>query len=110
MKTKIKVKDKVYELTDCCRWEVRDGVLWNLNTNHDEGVDGDIITYNCGNGEIKTGTIEGYTCYQFVSTKEHGNVILSAHNYNVSFVHNMPVSYYTNDTEEVKTDELVLEI
>ena len=103
MKTKIKVKDKVYELTDMCRWEVRDGVLWNLNNNHDEGVDGDIITYKCSNGEVKAGTIEGYTCFQFVSTKEHGKVILSAQNYygNVSFIHNTPVSYYTNDTESV---------
>ena len=89
MKTKIKVKDKVYELTDMCRWEIRDGVLWNLNTNHDEGVDGDFITYDCGNGAIKTGTVEGYTCYQFVSTKEHGKVILSA------------------DTDEVENDGLI---
>lgn len=98
MKTKIKVKNKVYELTDMCRWEVRDGVLWNLNTDHDEGVDGDIINYNG-----KTGTVEGYTCYQFVTTKEHGKEILSANDYrgNVSFIHNTPVSYYTNDTEPV---------
>lgn len=96
MKTKIKVKDKVYELTDVCRWEVRDGVLWNLNTDHDEGVEGDIINYNG-----KTGTVEGYTCYQFVATKEHGKEILSANDYHVSFIHNTPVSYYTNDTESV---------
>ena len=67
MKTKIKVKDKVYELTDCCRWEVRDGVLWNLNTDHDEGVDGDIIKYGG-----KTGTVEGYTCYQLSLQKNTG--------------------------------------
>lgn len=107
MKTKIKVKDKVYELTDVCRWEVRDGILWNLNTNHDEGVDGDFITYNCGNGEIKNGTVEGCTCYQFVSTKEYGKVILPAQNYQVSFIHHTPVSYYTNDTEDVKNDRLI---
>lgn len=99
MKTKIKVKDKVYELTDMCRWEVRDGVLWNLNTNHEEGVDGDTIMYNG-----KTGTIEGYTCYQFVTTKEHGQEILLANNYNVSFIHNTPVSYYTDDTDSVGDD------
>ena len=104
---KIKVKDNVYELSDCCRWEVRDGVLWNLNTNHDEGVDGDFITYDYSNGEIKTGTVEGYTCYQFVSTKEHGKVILSAQDYHVSFIHNTPVSYYTDDTEDVKNDGLI---
>lgn len=102
MKTKIKVKDKVYELTDCCRWEVRDGVLWNLNTDHDEGVDGDIINYNG-----KTGTVEGCTCYQFVTTQEHGNEILSANDYHVSFIHKTPVSYYTNDTENVKDDGLI---
>lgn len=102
MKTKIKVKDKVYELTDCCRWEVRDDVLWNLNTDHDEGVDGDIINYNG-----KTGTVEGYTCYQFVTTQEHGNEILSANDYHVSFIHKTPVSYYTNDTENVKDDGLI---
>lgn len=94
MKTKIKVKDKVYELTDVCRWEVRDGVLWNLNTNHDEGVDGDIIKYG-----DKTGTVEGYTCYQFVATKEHGKEILSANDYHVNFIHKTPVSYYTNDSD-----------
>lgn len=102
MKAKIKVKDKVYELTDMCRWEVRDGVLWNLNTDHDEGVDGDIINYNG-----KTGTVEGYTCYQFVTTKEHGKEILSANDYHVSFIHKTPVSYYTNDTENVKDDGLI---
>ena len=103
MKTKIKINDKVYELTDMCRWEVRDGVLWNLNTNHDEGVDGDIIKYG-----DKTGTVEGYTCYQFVSTKEHGKEILSANDYqgNVSFIHNTPVSYYISDSENIKDDGL----
>ena len=52
---------------------------------------------------VKTGTVVGYTCYQFVSTKEHGQEILSASDYrgNVSFIHNTPVSYYTNDTESV---------
>jgi len=107
MKNKIKVKDNVYELSDFCRWEVRDGVLWNLNTNHDEGVDGDIITYNDSNGEVKTGTVEGYTCYQFVTTQEHGKEILSANDYHVSFIHKTPVSYYTNDTENVKDDGLI---
>ena len=46
--TKIKVNDKIIELTDCCTWEVKDGVLYNYNTNRDEGVDGDIVRYkNC---------------------------------------------------------------
>lgn len=90
MKTKIKVKDKIFELTDCCRWAVVDGVLQNLNTNHDEGVTGDIITYT--NDGIKyRGHVVGYTCYQFVETEEWGKVILSAAEYDAEFAHNTVV-------------------
>jgi hypothetical protein len=90
MKTKIKVNDEVIELTDMCHWDVVNGVLQNLNTKHDEGVTGDIITYT--NGGIKyRGHVVGYTCYQFVATEEWGKVILSAAEYDAEFIHNTPV-------------------
>ena len=93
---KIKVNDEVIELSDMCRWEVRNGVLYNLNTKHDEGVEGDEVEYS--RGDIKyRGHVEGYTCYQFVSTKEWGKVILSAAEYNPHFTHITRV-------EEVKED------
>lgn len=105
MKTKIKVNDKVIELTDMCKWDVVNGVLQNLNTKHDEGVTGDIITYT--NGGIKyRGHVVGYTCYQFVATEEWGKVILSAAEYDVEFIHNTPVVLvemgdYGEETEPV---------
>ena len=106
MKTKIKVNDEVIELTDMCKWDVVNGVLQNLNTKHDEGVTGDIITYT--NGGIKyRGHVVGYTCYQFVATEEWGKVILSAAEYDVEFIHNTPVVLvetgdYGEETEPVE--------
>lgn len=66
------------ELSTCCRWSVRDGKLFNENTNRFEGVNGDVITFTKENGEKYEGTVIGYTCYQFVCTKESGNMVLSA--------------------------------
>lgn len=94
---KIKVNENVYELTDCCQWEIRQGVLWNVNTNHDEGVDGDIIEYTICD-KVYKGHVVGCTCYQFISTVEWGKVILSAADYNVKFTHNTKVEI-ASDTE-----------
>lgn len=77
MKILINGKDTA-ELSTCCRWSVRDGKLFNENTNHFEGVNGDVITFTKENGEKYEGTVIGYTCYQLVCTKESGNMVLSA--------------------------------
>lgn len=66
------------ELSTCCRWSVRDGKLFNENTNRFEGVNGDVIIFTKENGEKYEGTVVGYTCYQIVCTKESGNMVLSA--------------------------------
>ena len=72
-----------YVLSTACRWEIRDGHLFNLNTQHFEGVDGDIVNIPHSSmikidGEPHTMTsyeeeiVKGYTCYQFVETnKQH---------------------------------------
>ena len=77
MKILINGKDTA-ELSTCCKWSVRDGKLFNENTNRFEGVNGDVITFTKENGEKYEGTVVGYTCYQFVCTKESGNMLLSA--------------------------------
>lgn len=77
MKILINGKDTA-ELSTCCRWSVRDGKLFNENTNRFEGVNGDVITFTKENGEKYEGTVIGYTCYQLVCTKESGNMVLSA--------------------------------
>ena len=77
MKILINGKD-IAELSTCCKWSVRDGKLFNENTNRFEGVNGDVITFTKENGEKYEGTVIGYTCYQFVCTKESGNMVLSA--------------------------------
>lgn len=66
------------ELITCCRWSVKDGKLFNESTNRFEGVNGDVITFTKENGEKYEGTVVGYTFYQFVCTKESGNMVLSA--------------------------------
>ena len=77
MKIIINGKDTA-DLSTCCRWSVKDGNLFNENTNRFEGVNGDVITFTKENGEKYEGTVIGYTCYQFVCTKESGNMVLSA--------------------------------
>ena len=77
MKILINGKDTA-ELSTCCRWSVRDGKLFNENTNRYEGVNGDVITFTKENGEKYEGTVIGFTCYQIVCTKESGNMVLSA--------------------------------
>ena len=76
MKILINGKDTA-ELSTCCKYSVRDGKLFNENTNRFEGVNGDVITFTKENGEKYEGTVIGYTCYQFVCTKESGNMVLS---------------------------------
>jgi hypothetical protein len=49
MKILINRKDTA-ELSTCCRWSVRDGKLFNENTNRFEGVNGDVITFTKENG------------------------------------------------------------
>lgn len=90
MTKKIKVNGEIIKLTDMCRWEVRQGVLYNLNTKHDEGVEGDEVEYRIGDTKYR-GHIVGYTCYQFIATKEWGQVVLSASQYNPIFTHNTKV-------------------
>lgn len=79
--------DTVYELTDFCHWKVRNGVLWNLNTNHDEAVDRDIVEYQINGVKYSAHVDNGYTCYQFIHTKEWGGVCLDASDYDVVFTH-----------------------
>ena len=76
MKILINGKDTA-DLSTFCRWSVRDSKLFNENTHRIEGVNGDAITFIQENGEKYKGTVIGYTCYQFVCTKESGNMILS---------------------------------
>lgn len=83
---KIKVNGEVIELTDFCSWKVRHGVLHNLNTKHDEGVEGDEVEYTYGGVKYR-GHVVGYTCYQFITTKEWGGVVLSAAEYDPHFTH-----------------------
>ena len=111
---RILVNGEEIELTDMCRWTVRNGALYNLNTNHDEGVEGDIIEYT--NGGIRyRGHVDGYTCYQFVDTKEWGKVILSAKEYaecGVKFTHVTPVTLLDEapeykEPEPIEEEEIV---
>lgn len=75
---KIKFNDKVVELDKGCTWQVRNGILYNLNTNHDEGVDGDTVDFK-HNGEMFYGChVKGVTCYQLIDTEEYGGIVLSA--------------------------------
>lgn len=77
MKILINGKDTA-ELSTCCKWSIRDGKLFNENTNRFEGVNGDMITFTKENGEKYEGSVIGYTCYQLVCTKENGGMVLSA--------------------------------
>lgn len=74
---RIKVNGHIIELTTCCHWGVIDGILHNYNTGLDEGVEGDIVEYSCGNKWYK-GHVKGYTCHQWITTEEWGSVCLSA--------------------------------
>lgn len=86
MVKKIKVNDQIIELSSSCRWEIRKGVLWNLNTGRDEGVEGDVVDYESG-GIKYHGHIDGYTCYQIIPTKEWGGVVLSTTDPKPQFTH-----------------------
>lgn len=97
MKILINGKDTA-ELSTCCRWSVKDGKLFNENTNRFEGVNGDLITFTKENGEKYEGTVIGYTCYQFVCTKESGNMVLSAKEaLSVEIVHRSVVDLLEDD-------------
>lgn len=97
MKILINGKDTA-ELSTCCRWSIRDGKLFNENTNRFEGVNGDAITFTKENGEKYEGTVVGYTCYQFVCTKESGNMVLSAKEaLSVKIVHRSVVELLEDD-------------
>lgn len=94
-KIKIRYNGKVEELTDCCRWQVRDRVLFNMNTGHDEGVEGDIVEYSISGTQDRhfyKGHVVGSTCYQFIETKEWGKVVLPAEDARrVRYTHVTPV-------------------
>ena len=95
-KDKIKVNGQVIELTDMCHWNVRNGVLWNMNTLREEGVEGDIVEYKHGDTRY-CGHVVGYTCYQFVTTEEWGSVILSTTDPRPTFTHISKVEMIKGD-------------
>ena len=88
-KQKIRIIDtgSIHELDSSCKWEVRNGVLWNLNTNHVEGVDDDIVEYQIKGIKYRGHVDKGHTCYQLIHTKEWGGVCIPANEYNVIFTH-----------------------
>lgn len=107
---KIKVNGEVIELMDCCKWGVRSKILYNLNTLRDEGVDGDVVEYqrSTPHGKVNyRGHVVGYTCYQFITTKEWGEAILEAEDAkNVVYYHNTPVEPWDGiDCEDEDTEE-----
>lgn len=58
-----------------------DGLLWNENTQSTEGIEGDTVEfarYYGGKKLTVRGTVEGYTNYQIINTKEWGTTVLSA--------------------------------
>lgn len=103
MKILINGKDTA-ELSTCCRWSVRDGKLFNENTNRFEGVDGDVITFTKENGEKYEGNVIGYTCYQFVCTKESGNMVLSAKEAQSAEIRHRSVVELLEDDDPVKDE------
>lgn len=98
MKTeRIKVNNDVIKLSPCCHWGVDNGILRNLNTGFDEGVEGDIVEYEI-NGVKYRGHVKGYTCYQMITTEEFGSVCLSAkeyHEHTPLFIHQTKVELIT---------------
>lgn len=73
--TQIKIKDEICDIP--VHMEVRDGKLYNNNTNQFEGVDGDIavvIEY----GDEKLYTVKQYTDHQVLPNYEGNTKILSA--------------------------------
>lgn len=103
MKILINGKDTA-ELSTCCRWSIRDGKLFNENTNRFEGVNGDVITFTKENGEKYEGTVVGYTCYQFVCTKESGNMVLSAKEVLSAEIRHRSVVELLEDDDPVKDE------
>lgn len=103
MKILINGKDTA-ELSTCCRWSVKDGKLFNENTNRFEGVNGDAITFTKENGEKYEGTVIGYTCYQFVCTKESGNMVLSAKEALSAEIRHRSVVELLEDNDPVKEE------
>ncbi len=103
MKILINGKDTA-ELSTCCRWSVKDGKLFNENTNRFEGVNGDVITFTKENGEKYEGTVVGYTFYQFVCTKESGNMVLSAKEVLSAEIRHRSVVELLEDDDPVKDE------
>lgn len=93
---KIKANGKVLELPECCLWDVRkidpdkqifdkylfgeesgaDMCLYNENFDCYEAVDGDLVRIWV-NGKFVADEVVGYTCGQFIPTRNHGTVVLS---------------------------------
>ena len=103
MKILINGKDTA-ELSTFCKWSVRDGKLFNENTNRFEGVNGDVITFTKENGEKYEGTVIGYTCYQFVCTKESGNMVLSVKEALSAEIRHLSVVELLEDDDPVKDE------
>lgn len=103
MKILINGKDTA-GLSTFCRWSVKDGKLFNENTNRFEGVNGDVITFTKENGEKYEGTVVGYTCYQFVCTKESGNMVLSAKEVLSAEIRHRSVVELLEDDDPVKDE------
>ena len=89
---KIKVKKEIYEVPDYM--EVRDGKLWNNNTERFEGVDGDTAKI-AGYGRVRTVTVKQYTDYQIIPNYESNTIIISA----VGLRNGKEVLEYTHNTE-----------
>ena len=87
---KIKVNSKTFELTDFCKFEIKNNLLFNKNTNKYEGVEGDEAIIKTDDGEIITGTVKGYTCYQFINLDSFGEMIIPS-TYTVTYKHKSKV-------------------
>jgi hypothetical protein len=81
-------KEFTHELTDMCRWAIKDCKLYNLNTKDFEAVDGDLIDIPHSKRvwvdgvmhnivEYEKETVIDYTIYQMIETVESGGHIAS---------------------------------
>ena len=90
---KVKIKDKIIDVPNY--FEVRNNILYNNNTNRNEGADGDIVIIT-EFGKAKRGHVKGYTEYQIIPTYEWPTRIVSAQELHdgsccIDFIHCTPV-------------------
>ena len=89
---KVRIKKKVFEVP----FEVKNGHLYNPNTQKYEGADGDIVTI-IQYGVTERGHVKGYTNYQIVPTYEWPTRVVSACGLHdgtckIEFEHRTPVT------------------